>query len=169
MVWVALLIIVILGCFSFVLLFGAPYLPTLKPQVTAALDMLNLQPGQTLLELGCGDGIVVLAAAQRGLKVVGYELNPLVAFIAWLRTWRYHKNGQVKIVWGNFWRQTWPPADGIFTFLLQKYTAQLDTKITQYPYRPVKLVSFAFSIVGRKPSRNERGLYLYEYTAAEKS
>lgn len=168
MIWVVLLVILVLACFSFVLLFGAPYLPTLGPQVTAALDMLDLQPGQTMLELGCGDGIVVLAAARRGLKVVGYELNPLIAFVAWLRTWRYHKNGQVKIVWGNFWNQKWPAAEGIFTFLLQKYTAQLDKKIVQYPHKPVKLVSFAFSIVDRQPVRNEQGLYLYEYPAAKK-
>lgn len=163
MFWLLLVLFAVVGCFGFVLLFGAPYLPTLRPQVELALDMLKLEPGQTLLELGCGDGGVVLAAARRGLNVVGYELNPLMAAVAWLRTWRYHKNGQVRVVWGNFWRQSWPPAEGIFTFLLQKYTADLDTKIIQYPHKPVKLVSFAFTIEGRKPVRSAQGLYLYQY------
>jgi hypothetical protein len=42
--------------FGFVILFGAPYLPTLKPQTNAALDLLDLKPGQTLLELGLWPG-----------------------------------------------------------------------------------------------------------------
>jgi SAM-dependent methyltransferase len=163
MLWLWLLGFGILGCFSVVILFGAPYLPTLKPQVEEALDMLNLKPGQTLLELGCGDGVVMLAAARRGLKVVGYELNPLLVIVAWLRTYRYHKDGQVRVVWANIWRVDWPPAEGIFTFLLQKYTNQLDTKITQYSHKPVKLVSFAFKIEDRQPVRNTEGLYLYKY------
>jgi hypothetical protein len=56
MIWLVLVILVMLICFGGVLLFGAPYLPTLKPQVHAALELANLKPGQTLLELGCGDG-----------------------------------------------------------------------------------------------------------------
>lgn len=64
--------------FGFVILFGAPYLPTLKPQIKIALDMLDLQPGQTLIEIGSGDGRVLKAAAERGWNAVGYELNPVL-------------------------------------------------------------------------------------------
>jgi ribosomal protein L11 methylase PrmA len=64
--------------FGFVVAFGAPYLPTLRPQITMALDMLDLKKGQTLLELGSGDGRVMMAAAERGWNVIGYELNPLL-------------------------------------------------------------------------------------------
>ena len=38
-------------CFCAVILFGAPYLPTLSKQKEAALDLLDLKKGQTLLEL----------------------------------------------------------------------------------------------------------------------
>lgn len=151
----------ILLCFSFVLVVGPPYLPTLTPQVTLALDMLDLKPGQTLLELGSGDGKVLLAAASRGLNAVGYELNPLLVIWSRLRLWRYRK--QVKVKWGNFWQAQWPPADGIYTFLLQKYTAQLDKKIVQYPHKPFKLVNFAFTMEHKQPKRAEKGLYYYEY------
>src|SRR5215813_12979466 len=89
-------------CFAFVVFFGAPFLPTLQPQITAALDLLDLKPGQTMLELGCGDGRVLIAAAERGIVAVGYELNPLLAAVAWLRTRRYGK--QVKVLCGDYWR-----------------------------------------------------------------
>jgi hypothetical protein len=148
--------------FGFVVLFGAPYLPTRKQQTETALDLLDLKSGQTLLELGCGDGRVLKAAAQRGIRGIGYELNPILVIVARLYTWSERKN--VKIIWGNYWTQPWPKADGIFVFLLNKLMPKLDTKITQEFSDPVKLVSYAFAIPGKKPVTEKGGLYLYRYS-----
>lgn len=161
MTWLLLIFGIVVLLFGFVLLLGAPYLPTLTPQVEAALELVNLKPGQVLLELGCGDGKVLIAAAQTGLHVVGYEINPLLALVSWLRTRRFKK--QVRVVWGNFWTQSWPPADGIFTFLHPRFMAKLDTKITQHTNNNVKLVSFAFAVPGRSAVRQKAGVYLYQY------
>lgn len=160
MTWLLIIGGLCLFCFAAVLLFGAPYLPTLKPQVKAALALADLQPGQTLLELGCGDGRVAVAAAQRGIKVVGYELNPFLAVIAWLRTRRYRH--LVRIRWGNFWQADWPPAQAIFVFLIPKYMTKLDERIEQYG-RPVTLVSFAFAIPGRSAVKVQQGIFVYRY------
>lgn len=161
MIWLIVVVVVALICFGGVMLFGAPYLPTLGPQVTAALKLADLRHGQTMLELGCGDGKVLVAAARQGITVVGYELNPILAAIAWLRTRRYRK--QVKVIWGDFWQKPWPEAQAIFTFLLPKYMSKLDKKVIQYKHKPVKLVSFAFVIPNKRPTRERVGVYLYEY------
>lgn len=158
---IGLVLLVLIACFGFVLAFGAPYLPTLTPNMHAALDLADLQPGQTLLELGCGDGKVLLAAAARGYRVVGYELNPLLVIVCRIRCWRHRQ--QVRVVWGNFWTQDWPEAAAIFVFLLQKHMAKLDKKIIQYKHKPVKLISFAFAIPERQPTAQKASVYLYEY------
>jgi SAM-dependent methyltransferase len=161
MIWLVILLGFLIFCFAGVLLFGAPYLPTLKPQISAALDLADLHQGQCLLELGCGDGRVLVAAAKQGLQVVGYELNPLLAFIAWLRTRRYGK--QARVICGDFWRIPWPAADAIFVFLLPKYMAKLDKNIVRYKYKPVKLVSFAFKVPDRPIAKELNGVYRYDY------
>ncbi|MBC7708327.1 methyltransferase domain-containing protein [Polaromonas sp.] len=148
-------------CFAGVLLVGAPYLPTLSPQVNAALKLADLKSGDTLLELGCGDGKVVLAAAKEGYRVVGYELNPIMAAIAWLRTLRYRK--LVTIRCADFWRQSWPPAQAIFVFLLPKYMTKLDTKVMQQYPGGVKVVSFAFTIPDKPVQTTVDGVFLYIY------
>jgi hypothetical protein len=163
-VYIAVIILAV--CFGGVLLFGAPYLPTLEPQVKTALKLAGLKPGDTLLELGCGDGRVLIAAARQGINAVGYELNPLLALMCWLRTRRYRKN--VKVIWGNFWQKDWPDSQAIFVFLLDKYMLKLDKKCMQYKHKPVKLVSYAFAVPGRQPAKTENGLFLYEYNAATK-
>lgn len=151
----------VLACFTFVLLVGPPYLPTLTHQVNVALDLIDLKPGDTLLELGCGDGKVLIAAGERGWNAVGYELNPILALVAWLRTRRY--KGRVKVVWGNFWLKKWPDAEGIFVFILQRNMAKLDKKITQNFSHPVKLVSFAFVIPDKQPLQEKDDVRLYQY------
>ncbi len=93
MIWL-IVVTVLIVCFAGVLLFGAPYLPTLKPQMKTALKLAGSTAGETLLELGCGDGRVLIAAARRGYNAVGYELNPLLALLAWARTRRYRQSGQ---------------------------------------------------------------------------
>lgn len=161
MIWLEAAAVVIIICFAAVVLFGAPYVPTLSPQVKTALELADLKKGQTLLELGCGDGKVLLAAAKQGINVVGYELNPLLALVAWLRTRRYRR--QVKVIWGDFWRKPWPEAEAIFTFLLPKYMEKLNKKVIQYEHKPVKLVSFAFTIPDRTPAKEKNNVYLYKY------
>lgn len=148
-------------CFAFVLLFGAPYLPTMRRQVGVALDLLDLEPGQLLLELGCGDGKVLQAAAQRGIRCVGYELNPLLVVVCWLRLWRYRR--LVRVVWGNYWRADWPRADAVFGFILPKFMSKLDAKIISEHRGPLKVVSFAFPIPHKKLVRSDEGVYLYHY------
>ena len=48
-------LVVVLGILLPVL-FGPPYLPTLAPNLKTALDLLDLKSGQTVLDLGSGDG-----------------------------------------------------------------------------------------------------------------
>jgi SAM-dependent methyltransferase len=154
-------VLVLTLCFGFVVAFGAPYLPTLTKQVDVALELLDLKPGQTLLELGCGDGKVMIAAAQRGIKCIGYELNPLLVALSWLRTRRYRKLVSVRM--GDFWRTDWPAADAIYAFILPKLMHKLDEKIIKESRRPIRVVSFAFAIPGKKPKAEKHGVFLYDY------
>jgi len=161
MIWLAITGLLVLLCFGAVLLVGAPYLPTLRPQLEEAFKLLHLKAVDSLLELGCGDGKVLIAAARQGIATTGYELNPLLAVIAWLRTWRYRK--LVRVIWGNFWDVEWPQADAVFTFLLPRYMAKLNSKMLEYQHKPVKLVSVAFAIPDKKVDDQRGGVYLYTY------
>ena len=164
MVYLAIGLLVILLTFAGVLLRGAPYLPTLRAQADAAFDMLQLRPGQTLLELGSGDGKVLVMAARRGLHAVGIELNPFLVIVSRLRTWRYRK--QVRIIWGDMWQTQWPECDGVFTFLLGRFMPRLDGRMQRERggrKKPLALASVAFQIPGRKTAAEYHGVFLYKY------
>ncbi len=154
-------LVILLCLFGFVLLFGAPYVPTMRKQSQTALDMVSLKPGQTLYELGSGDGRVLRQAAQRGYNVVGYEINPLLALIAYVYTWKYRK--QVKVVCGNFWKADLAPADAVFVFLLDRYMEKLDNKMKNEVKKGTLLASFAFQIPDKKIAKQSNGIFLYKY------
>ena len=157
-----LIAIAIVFLFGFVLLFGAPYLPTLSKQQNDALDLLDLKKGQVFYDLGCGDGRLLKTAARRGLKAVGYELNPLLAAYAWLSTVHYRR--QVRVVCGNFWKADLSLADGVFVFLIDHHMKRLDRFIRESSRgKKLKIVSHGFMIPGKKPSAKSGAIYLYKY------
>lgn len=161
-VWGTGLLIIL--AYAFVLPFGAPYLPTLRKQGDEALDLLDLKPGQVFIDLGCGDGRLLILAAERGLKAVGYELNPVLALIAWLRTRRYGR--RVKVRCSNFWRADLSGADDVFVFLINHFMVRLDKMLSRYSKdHQIKLVSNSFKIPGKKPLKRKGALFIYVYKA----
>ena len=154
--------IILLLTYSFAvgIIFGAPYLPTMRTQRQAALKLLDLKPGQTLYDLGCGDGRMLRLAAESGLNAVGYEISPIFYAIARLVNFRYRR--QVKVILGNYWAADLSGADGIFVFLLDKYMPKLDKKVTKMG-QPTKLASYTFRVPGKKPTKISNGVYLYDY------
>lgn len=57
---------------------GVPYIPATHRQIVCILRHLKTdkrRPWPSMVDLGSGDGRVVIAAAKRGFRSVGYELN----------------------------------------------------------------------------------------------
>lgn len=148
--------------FGYVLLFGAPYLPTRQKTAELALDMLNLKKGQHLVDLGSGDGAVLIAAAKRGIYATGYELNPIVFAISYMRCLRYRRYISLKL--GNFWNQSIPQnTDAVFIFLLERFMTQLDDNLNTELKQGTKVVSYTFSIPNKEIKDERQALYLYSY------
>ncbi len=54
-----------------------PYVPTPHDVVAAMLDVTDVAPGDYVIDLGSGDGRIVIAAAKRGAVGHGIDLNPV--------------------------------------------------------------------------------------------
>src|SRR5215208_2776269 len=52
-----------------------PYLPTDEPVVASMLRLGNVTADDVLYDLGCGDGRIVIAAAKKGARAVGVDVD----------------------------------------------------------------------------------------------
>lgn len=162
MIWLIVgCIIIIFGAVAFR---GAPYVPTLQRSVGNALELMDLQKGDLIVDLGAGDGKVLQAAANRGLRALGYEINPLLYLIAKARA--LPRRRKIAVHWRDFWLAEWPhEAKGVFIFLAGPYMSRLSRRLAQEMERrqePLRVVSYGFAIPGFLPKKIQDGMYLYE-------
>lgn len=52
------------------------WMPTPQALVEAMLDMAKVTPQDLVMDLGSGDGVIVITAAKRGARAIGIEYNP---------------------------------------------------------------------------------------------
>lgn len=159
---IALLIIaVVLIGFAVGGLAGAPWVPMRQVDVNKILDDCRLSKGETLIELGCGDGRLLKAAAKRDIKAIGYEINPVMWFIAWATNIRYYPKVRVRL--GNFWWSSWKQADAVVTFLVPRSMNRLEQKAGQELKKGSKLLSYVFVLPGKKAAKKHGRWYIYDY------
>ncbi len=159
-----LLLIIFVGVvalFSIVVFFGSPYVRSHKQPVETALDMLRVKEGDHLLDLGSGDGAVLLAAAKRGVRATGYELNPILWLVSKWRTRKF--SDLVNTKWGDMWKaEVNEQTQSIYVFLDTRFLKRLDRKILDSKAK-VKVASYSYKIPSKKILKTSQGIHLYEY------
>ncbi|HET9411550.1 MAG TPA: hypothetical protein VFO38_01760 [Candidatus Saccharimonadales bacterium] len=150
--------------FGVVVVRGAPYVPTHRRSVGQALDLLNIEKGDLIIDLGSGDGNVLKAAAQRGYRALGYELNPILCVVSMLRC--LPQRSRVTVLIRDFWITEWPAdAKAVFVFLAGPYMNRLSRRLQKEMSRrsePLTVISHGFAIPGFLPKKIADGMYFYE-------
>ena len=126
--------------------FGAPYLPIHTKYLRSINNKLDIKPGITVVDLGSGDGKILVEAAKRGATVIGYEINPLLAWISKLRLrkWQSHATIYRK----NLFEADLSKADIIFIFGINGMMDRLSKKLLHEARTDVEIISFAFPLFG---------------------
>ncbi|MGQ9916155.1 MAG: class I SAM-dependent methyltransferase [Bryobacteraceae bacterium] len=150
----------------------APYVSSPQPIVVKMLEIAGLKSGQTLYDLGCGDGrIVATAAKEFGARAVGVELSPALAKRARRAVESMGLQEQVKIIEGDMMQVDLSDADVVALYLLTEANEQLRPKLEKELKPGARVVSLEFRIKGWKPSRVEKveahrhpyTIYLYQW------
>ncbi len=149
----------------------APYVSSPQPIVVKMLEIARLKSGETLYDLGCGDGrILTTAAKDFGAKAVGVELSPALAKRARQAVEQLGLQDQVKVIEGDLMNVDLSAADVVALYLLTEANEQLRPKLEKELKPGARVVSLEFRIKGWKPSRVEKveahrhpyTIYLYE-------
>lgn len=156
-----LILLLIVIPFGIGAILGAPYVPILGRDSRRILQQAGLKPGQTLVDLGSGDGRLLRAAAAQGIRCIGYEINPYLVFVSRIVCWRYR--GLVTIHTADIWHTKLPPADVIYIFILDRYMQRLETKFRAEISRPTKVISYVFKLPSEQPVSETHNTTTYEF------
>ncbi|XP_071409782.1 ATP synthase subunit C lysine N-methyltransferase isoform X2 [Pithys albifrons albifrons] len=80
-----------------------PFVPATAAQIQNVLKMLENRSGP-LVDIGSGDGRIVIAAAKMGFKAVGYELNPWLVWYSRYRAWRDGVHQNTRFYISDLWK-----------------------------------------------------------------
>lgn len=156
---VLIIVVVLLAGFVTAGFVGAPWVPTRNHDLSTMLKLCDLKADELFVELGCGDGRVVRAAARRGARVVGYEVNPLLWLIAALKNIHYYP--RVRVRFGNFWQYNLHEADVVMVFLIPRLMGRLETKIRTEMKPKSRLISYVFTLPRGRPVAVQKPWVVY--------
>ncbi len=159
---VVVLFTIIVVSFIFVIIIGAPFLPTDRKIVGTMLDLVRLQSGERFIDLGSGDGRLVIAAAERGANAVGIEVNPLLVIWSRIRIARRGLGSRAKIRWGSFWSTKFSATDVISVFGITEIMPRLERKCKEELPSGARVVSYIFKFPTWEPTFQRGGVRVYQ-------
>jgi len=128
---------------------GAPFVPTGKKIARKMIELANVQPGEKVFDLGCGDGRLVFLAAEKGANATGIEISyPIFLWAKWLRK-TGKKDGT--LLHGSMWKTDVSNADVIFTYLFPKMMARFDREIYPTLKKGCRIITHGFALKDRVP------------------
>jgi SAM-dependent methyltransferase len=148
----------------------APWVTSPIAVVERMLELANLKPGETVYDLGSGDGRVLLVAAQKfGAKAVGAELSENLVRKSQDAIEREGVADKASVIHGDLIDVDISKADVVTLYLLSDSNEMIRPKLESSLKSGTRVVSHDFEIRGWKPSlvdktdahRRDHAIYLY--------
>ena len=162
-------LLVLAGMVILPVFFGAPWHPLLPGTIRRILRFADVKPGETVCDLGCGEGRVLITAAKEfSARAIGVEIDPLkVAMARFLA----RVNGvDVRIDRGNLFDFDPGSADVLYLYLTHQAMDKLFPDIIKKLKPTVRIVSYRFCLLGMTPQKvsKDKTLFLYQLDKGSK-
>ncbi|MFH1066455.1 MAG: class I SAM-dependent methyltransferase [bacterium] len=149
---------------------GAPFYPTYKRHMEDMLRLANIQPTDRVVDIGCGDGRLVFAAAKCGAaQTVGYEISPLWRLVCALRQIISPLGKNVRFYWRSYWKENLNAFNVVLVYQCQRTMPFLAEKLKKELSSGSRIISNTFYFPDWPPAAQIGKVYLYivEKNAAE--
>lgn len=137
-----------------------PFVTTASDTVKDLLSLLENKPIHHAIDLGSGDGRVILELAKRNIQVSGYEIkSPLVK-----RTQqRIRELGltNIEVFEKDFWGVDLAPFDLIYIYGMTTIMGRLEEKLEKEAKPGTLIITNVFSLPHWKVKKKKNYLHLY--------
>jgi tRNA A58 N-methylase Trm61 len=126
--------------------------------IARMLDLAAVTSADTVYDLGAGDGRIVIAAAKRGAKAIGIEINPENARLAWANIEQADVKAEIRIA--DFFQADFSDATVVTLYIGNAMACRLKPRL-QTLRAGTRIVSNGESICGWTPDRTFQGAALW--------
>jgi cyclopropane fatty-acyl-phospholipid synthase-like methyltransferase len=131
----------------------APFVQTPLEVAKKMLELAQIKSGESLYDLGCGDGrLIILAAKDIGAKSTGIELREDLVERARTEIKRLNLEDKVKVIHGNFFDVPVTDANVVTLYLTSSANERLRPKLEAELKPGSRVISHDFKVPGWKPS-----------------
>jgi protein-L-isoaspartate O-methyltransferase len=134
----------------------APFVPSPEEVVESMLKLAEVKPSDTVYDLGCGDGRIIIMAAQKfGANSVGVELDDDLYKQTSERIKELKLQDKVKVIHGDLLQVDLRPATVVTLYLLTSANEKLKPRLEKQLRKGARVVSHDFEVPGWKPAKTE--------------
>lgn len=166
-------VVALAGCASFVRaqepVRNAPYIPTPIPVVQRMIELGRVASKDVVYDLGCGDGRIVIAAAQRGARSVGIDLNPRRIAEANANAAAAGVASRVEFRVGDIFAANYADASVVMLYLLPELNLALRPQLWRQLEAGSRVISHMFDMGPDWPAEHSEQIgasTLYQWTVA---
>lgn len=134
-----------------------PFISSPPEVVRKMLEKADIRGGETVYDLGCGDGRIIITAVEefKAKKAVGVEIREDLVKTATEEIRKKRLEPSVSVVHGDFLQVPIAEADAVTLFLTTSANERLRPKLDRELRDGVRVVSHDYEIVGWKPVKVE--------------
>ena len=141
---------------------GAIYDPSTPYETSLIVEVANLASSEKAVDLGSGDGRVVIELARRGAEAHGYEVNPVLVMLSRRNIRKAGVSGKAFIHWKSFWNVDLGQFDVITVFQVDFVMARLEAKLKKELSPSARIVSHYWRFPSLPLVREHGRVYLYK-------
>ncbi|EDW96237.1 ATP synthase subunit C lysine N-methyltransferase [Drosophila yakuba] len=125
-----------------------PYVPATTEQIQNVLSFLPKSSTGKLLDIGSGDGRIVVAAAQhnRALRTDGVELNPWLVYYSRLAALRHGVSTQTRFFRRDLWKFEIKDYNFVVIFGVEQMMRDLEHKLIAECPHNTKIIACRFPL-----------------------
>jgi len=129
-----------------------PYVPATDVQVRNVLAALKARKG-TVVDLGSGDGRIVLETAKNNFESHGVELNPWLVAYSRFNTLRNGLSSKTRFFQKDLWKFSLAPYDNVVIFGVEQMMQDLEKKILNECKDSCNIIACRFPLPNLQPRR----------------
>lgn len=142
--------------------YDIPFVPSSDDAVQTMLGLASVREGEKAIDLGCGDGKLVVALAEAGADVTGVEIDEERSGLARGAILEHNLPDKARVINGNFWRQDLKDYDLIVLYGVPSIMERLKKKILNEAKLTCRIVSNHFKFPQWEPRQAQNSVYLYQ-------